>query len=80
MISGFWNIILSYGERVDGSSLFAFIEAGSSDMYVIPRYRTAFLNPFSEVPTSIFYALLQQRWRSNERLTGKCFAKSSPVV
>lgn len=43
--------ILSYGERVDGSSLFSFIEAGSSDLYVIPRYKTAFLNPFSEVPT-----------------------------
>lgn len=42
--------ILSAGERVDGSSLFSFIEAGSSDLYVIPRYRTAFLNPFSEVP------------------------------
>lgn len=43
--------ILSSGERVDGSSLFSFIEAGSSDLYVIPRYKTAFLNPFSEVPT-----------------------------
>ncbi|MGE0077481.1 MAG: glutamine synthetase family protein [Bacteroidales bacterium] len=43
--------ILSAGERVDGSSLFSFIEAGSSDLYVIPRYRTAFVNPFAEVPT-----------------------------
>src|SRR5210317_984068 len=43
--------ILSYGERVDGSSLFSFIEAGSSDLYVIPRYKTAFRNPFAEVPT-----------------------------
>jgi glutamine synthetase len=43
--------LLSYGERVDGSSLFSFIEAGSSDLYVIPRFRTAFLNPFEEVPT-----------------------------
>jgi len=43
--------ILSSGERVDGSSLFSFIEAGSSDLYVIPRYRTAFLDPFADVPT-----------------------------
>lgn len=28
--------ILSCGERVDGSSLFPFIEASSSDLYVIP--------------------------------------------
>lgn len=43
--------ILSTGERVDGSSLFPYIEAGSSDLYVVPRYRTAFLNPFEEIPT-----------------------------
>ena len=42
--------ILQAGERVDGSSLYPFIEAGKSDLYVIPRYRTAFRNPFSEVP------------------------------
>jgi glutamine synthetase len=42
--------MLTMGERVDGSSLFSFIEAGSSDLYVVPRYRTAFLNPFSEIP------------------------------
>lgn len=43
--------ILTFGERVDGSSLFPFMETGSSDLYVIPRYRTAFLNPFSDVPS-----------------------------
>ena len=44
--------ILSAGERVDGSSLFPnYVETGSSDLYVIPRYRTAFLNPFSEIPS-----------------------------
>ncbi len=45
------NSLLTTGERVDGSSLFSFIEAGSSDMYVVPRYRTAFVNPFSSAPT-----------------------------
>lgn len=44
--------ILSQGERVDGSSLFpSFVEAGSSDLYVIPRFRTAFVDPFAEIPT-----------------------------
>jgi glutamine synthetase len=43
--------ILTAGERVDGSSLFSFIESGSSDLYIIPRYRTAFVNPFTEIPT-----------------------------
>lgn len=43
--------ILEAGERVDGSSLFPFVQAGRSDLYVIPRYSTAFVNPFSEIPT-----------------------------
>ena len=43
--------ILTAGERVDGSSLFSFIESGSSDLYLIPRYRAAFVNPFTEIPT-----------------------------
>ncbi len=46
--------ILTSGERVDGSSLFPFIEAGSSDLYVIPRLRTAFIDPFAELPTMSF--------------------------
>ncbi|MFC2117626.1 glutamine synthetase family protein [Bacteroidota bacterium] len=43
--------LLSTGERVDGSSLFSYIEADMSDLYVIPRFKTAFVNPFSEFPT-----------------------------
>ena len=43
--------ILTCGERVDGSSLFSFIEAGSSDLYVIPRFALAFVDPFAEIPT-----------------------------
>ena len=45
------DAILTCGERVDGSSLFPFIQAGSSDLYVVPRFRTAFLDPFAEIPT-----------------------------
>jgi len=43
--------VLSTGERVDGSNLFSYIPASSSDLYVVPRYRTAFVNPFAESPT-----------------------------
>lgn len=43
--------ILTYGERVDGSSLFPYIEASSSDLYVVPRFSTAYLDPFAEIPT-----------------------------
>jgi len=42
--------LLSAGERVDGSNLFSHIDARSSDLYVVPRYRTAYVNPFSEIP------------------------------
>ena len=43
--------VLTLGERVDGSSLFTFVEATSSDLYVVPRLSTAFLNPFASIPT-----------------------------
>ena len=43
--------ILTLGERVDGSSLFPFISASSSDLYVLPRFSTAFVDPFAEIPT-----------------------------
>jgi len=49
--AAYLDTILTCGERVDGSSLFSFIEAGSSDLYVLPRFRTAFLDPFAEIPT-----------------------------
>jgi glutamine synthetase len=39
--------VLADGERVDGSSLFkGMVDASVSDLYVVPLYKTAFLNPF----------------------------------
>jgi len=43
--------ILEFGERVDGSSLFSYIDPDKSDIYITPRLQTAFLNPFSLIPT-----------------------------
>jgi glutamine synthetase len=45
------NTVLTSGERVDGSSLFDFVPADSSDLYVLPRFCTAFVDPFAEIPT-----------------------------
>lgn len=46
------HTILTLGERVDGSSLFPrSVKAGNSDLYVVPRYSTAFVDPFCEIPT-----------------------------
>ncbi|OFX46745.1 MAG: glutamine synthetase [Bacteroidetes bacterium GWA2_30_7] len=45
------DTILATGERVDGSSLFSYVDAETSDLYVIPRFNTAFLNPFTTIPT-----------------------------
>ena len=46
--------ILTMGERVDGSSLFNFVDATSSDLYVVPQLRSAFMNPFAAEPTIDF--------------------------
>jgi len=41
--------VLAAGERVDGSSLFpGLFDAGSSDLYAVPVYRWAFLDPWSK--------------------------------
>lgn len=41
--------ILAEGERVDGSSLFkGMVDSTVSDLYVVPLYQSAFLNPFDE--------------------------------
>lgn len=45
------DMVLSSGERVDGSSIFSYLEANNSDLYIVPRYKTAFLNPFSKIPS-----------------------------
>ena len=45
------NETLEGGERVDGSSLFSFLEPGKSDIFIEPRPDTAFINPFSKTLT-----------------------------
>lgn len=48
------ELILSEGERLDGSSLFkGIVDAGKSDLYIVPEYRTAFLNPFDDKSLNI---------------------------
>ena len=42
--------VLEFGERVDGSNLFSFIEPNKSDIYIKPNIHRAFSNPFSIVP------------------------------
>ena len=41
--------ILAEGERVDGSSLFkGMVDPSLSDLYVVPEFKTSFLNPFDQ--------------------------------
>lgn len=48
------ELILAEGERCDGSSLFkGMVDPGKSDLYVVPVYKTAFLNPFDEKSLNI---------------------------
>ncbi|MDO5844962.1 MAG: glutamine synthetase family protein [Methanocorpusculum sp.] len=67
------DTILSDGERVDGSNIFPnFIEAGSSDLYVIPRYSTAFMDPFAENTIDILCSYYDN--------TGKALASSPEYI
>ena len=52
---------LAEGERVDGSSLFkGIVDADVSDLYVVPEYKTAFLNPFDEKSLDFFCRFLNK--------------------
>ena len=42
--------LLKYGERVNGNSVFSY-NIEHPDLYVIPNFSTAFLNPFTSIPT-----------------------------
>ena len=43
------EMILAEGERVDGSSLFkGMVDTALSDLYVVPVFKSAFLNPFDD--------------------------------
>jgi len=82
--------ILSSGACLDGFSIFpAFIHADSSDLYVVPRFSTAFVDPFSEIPTLCFLCsyfnkdgqsmenapenILRKALKSFEKTTGMVF-------
>ncbi|MFH1374180.1 MAG: glutamine synthetase family protein [bacterium] len=45
--------ILDMGERVDGSNHFPQLNSTRSDIYIVPRYSTAFVNPFASIPTLV---------------------------
>lgn len=43
--------LLKYGERVNGSSVFPYNGDRHPDLYITPDFSTAFVNPFSKIPT-----------------------------
>lgn len=45
------DVLLTRGERVDGSNVFRSSGTDDSDVYIVPRHRTAFLNPFGLTPS-----------------------------
>ncbi len=56
------ELILADGERVDGSSLFkGMITSEKSDLYVVPVYRSAFLNPFDSKSLDFFCRFFDEK-------------------
>jgi glutamine synthetase len=61
--------VLAAGERVDGSSLFkGMVGTASSDLYVVPVYATAFINPFDSKSINFICRFLNK----NEELAEFC--------
>ncbi|MFW6128948.1 MAG: glutamine synthetase beta-grasp domain-containing protein [Candidatus Aminicenantaceae bacterium] len=58
------ELTLAEGERVDGSSLFpGIVDAGGSDLYVVPVYKTAFINPFDRESLDFICRYLDRQGR-----------------
>lgn len=76
------DAILTCGERVDGSSLFPFIEAGSSDLYVVPRFCTAFIDPFAETTTlsmlCSYFNKMVNFWKVHRNI--RCVKLAKPLL
>ncbi|MDT3739508.1 MAG: glutamine synthetase family protein [Candidatus Kapabacteria bacterium] len=61
------ELILAEGERCDGSSLFkGMVDTGKSDLYVVPVYKTAFLNPFDDKSLNIICRFLDRTGKPAE--------------
>ena len=71
---GYLDAILTCGERVDGSSLFPFIEAGSSDLYVIPKKSSSIC--FSFLPK---LKILQSQNHFSLRFSSSVFSSFSCI-
>ncbi|MEW6506035.1 MAG: glutamine synthetase beta-grasp domain-containing protein, partial [Chloroflexota bacterium] len=69
--------VLEFGERVDGSSLFSFIEPGKSDIYIVPRIEKVFVNPFASVPTlNVFCDYLDENGKALDVAPRNVLAKA----
>jgi len=69
--------VLANGERADGSSLFpGMMDHASGDMYVVPVYRTAFLNPFAENTLDICCRFFDRDGKPDHRTPDNTLARA----
>jgi glutamine synthetase len=72
------ELILAEGERCDGSSLFkGMVDAGKSDLYVVPVYKTAFLNPFDDKSLNIICRFIDRNGNPAEFAPDNILAKAT---
>ena len=70
--------ILAAGERVDGSSLFpGLLDTGSSDLYAVPVYRWAFINPWSPDELDIVCRFADKDGQPSPRTPDNLLAQAS---
>ena len=75
------ELVLSEGERVDGSSLFkGIIDAGSSDLYIIPDYKTAFISPFDSTSLNFICRYLTPKGELAQFTPDNILARASSLI
>lgn len=75
------EVILAEGERVDGSSLFkGVVDTGKSDLYVVPVYKTAFLNPFDTSSIDFMCRFFDKEGNPADFASDNILAKASNML
>jgi glutamine synthetase len=73
--------ILAEGERVDGSSLFpGIVDSSSSDLYVVPVYKYAFVNPFYDKTLDIVCRFFDKNGNPVKETSDNVLAKAHDVL
>lgn len=72
--------ILTNGTLIDGYNIFSFIEEIDGNLFIIPKFRTAFVNPFNDIKTvSILCTIVDANGKLYKMSSETCLLNANKV-